>query len=65
MRLQPAGRFAEPAYELLEEYTVANYGGTTQEWVPEEVKHRLEELQKLLEVGEGGVAPSVAKQRDP
>ena len=36
---------------VLEEYAVANYGGTTHEWVPEEARRRLTELQKLLESG--------------
>ena len=49
VRLAPDGPFALPAYELLEEYSVANYGGTTEEWVPGEVRRRLTELQKLLE----------------
>jgi hypothetical protein len=49
VRLAPDGPFAEPAYELLEEYTVASYGGTIEEWVPGDVRRRLAELQKLLE----------------
>jgi hypothetical protein len=62
VRLAPGGPFAEPAYELLEEYAVSNYGGTEQEWVPEDVRKRLSELQELLQGGNREGAPSVSTQ---
>lgn len=49
VRLAPGAPFARDAYDLLEEYTVLNYGGSSGIHVPPDVEHKLAELRQLID----------------
>jgi hypothetical protein len=49
IRIAPAQRSAQRAYDLLEEFVVSGYTGSGGGSVPEDVRHQLEELKELIE----------------
>ena len=49
VRADPSGPFARPAYDLLEEYIVIGYGGSSGVHVPPDVADKLAELRGLVE----------------
>jgi hypothetical protein len=49
IRLAPGAAFAEKAYELLEEFVVSGYTGSSGVHLPEDEKARLEALRGLID----------------
>jgi hypothetical protein len=49
IRADPKGRFAEPAYALLEEYVVIGHGGAGEGLLPDDVRRKLDELADLVD----------------
>jgi hypothetical protein len=63
IRLGPGQPYAAEAYELLEEFVVSGYTGSSGTHVPEDVQQRLDELRELLDAN---AAPGAAPARqDP